>query len=44
VDVGHDRAWDPVGADKLVAVALMAAGWVLVTTLVAAAGRALNRA
>jgi len=44
VDIGHDRAWDPVGADKIAAVALMAAGWVLVTTLVAAAGRALNRA
>ena len=44
VDIGHDRAWDPVGADKVAAVALMAAGWVLVTTLVAAAGRALNRA
>jgi len=44
VDIGHDRAWDPVGWDKVAAVALMAAGWVLVTTLVAAAGRALNRA
>jgi hypothetical protein len=44
VDIGHDRAWDPVGGDKVAAVALMAAGWVLVTTLVAAAGRALNRA
>lgn len=44
VDLGHDKAWDPVGWDKVAAVALMAAGWVLVTTLVAAAGRALNRA
>jgi len=44
VDLGHDKAWDPVGWNKVAAVALMAAGWVLVTTLVAAAGRALNRA
>ncbi|WP_267593055.1 hypothetical protein [Carbonactinospora thermoautotrophica] len=43
VDIGHDKAWDPVGWDKAVALGLMAAGWVLATTVIAAAGRALNR-
>lgn len=43
VDLGHERAWDPVGADKAVAVLVMAAGWVLATTVVAGAGRALRR-
>ncbi|MET7423923.1 hypothetical protein [Dactylosporangium sp. NPDC005555] len=43
VDLGQERAWDPVGADKAVAVAVMAAGWVLATTVVAGAGRALRR-
>jgi hypothetical protein len=43
VDLGHDRAWDPVGADKAVMLAVMVAGWVLATTVVAGAGRALRR-
>jgi hypothetical protein len=43
VDLGHERAWDPVGADKAVAVLVMAAGWILATTVVAGAGRALGR-
>jgi hypothetical protein len=43
VDLGHERAWDPAGADKAVAVLVMAAGWVLATTVVAGAGRALRR-
>jgi hypothetical protein len=43
VDLGHERAWDPVGADKAAAVLIIAAGWVLATTVVAGAGRALRR-
>ncbi|GGN35729.1 hypothetical protein FHR83_006226 [Actinoplanes campanulatus] len=43
VDLGHDKAWDPVGADKAVTLAVMAAGWILATTVVAGAGRAINR-
>jgi hypothetical protein len=43
VDLGHERAWDPVGADKAVAVVVIAAGWILATTVVAGAGRALRR-
>jgi hypothetical protein len=43
VDLGHDKAWDPVGADKAVTLAVMAVGWVLATTVVAGAGRALRR-
>ncbi|WP_432993352.1 hypothetical protein [Dactylosporangium sp. CA-233914] len=43
VDLGHEHAWNPVGADKAVAVAVMAAGWVLATTVVAGAGRALRK-
>ena len=43
VDLGHERAWDPAGPDKAVAVLVMAAGWVLATTVVAGAGRALRR-
>lgn len=43
VDLGHDKAWDPVGADKAVALAVMAVGWILATTVVAGAGRALRR-
>nr|WP_221375392.1 hypothetical protein [Actinoplanes polyasparticus] len=43
VDLGHDKAWDPVGADKAVTLTVMAAGWILATTVVAGAGRALRR-
>ncbi|MER7005344.1 hypothetical protein ABT297_20170 [Dactylosporangium sp. NPDC000555] len=43
VDLGHERAWDPTGADKAVAVLVMAAGWILATTVVAGASRALRR-
>lgn len=43
VDLGHEHAWDPVGADKAVAVLVMVAGWILATTVVAGAGRALRR-
>ncbi|MBB2948239.1 hypothetical protein FB565_008022 [Actinoplanes lutulentus] len=43
VGFGHDTAWDPVGADKAVTLAVMTAGWVLVATVVAGPGRALRR-
>jgi hypothetical protein len=43
VDLGHEHAWNPVGPDKAVAVLIMAAGWVLATTVVAGASRALGR-
>ena len=43
VDLGHDKAWDPVGADKVVTLTIMAIGWVLATTVIAGAGRALRR-
>jgi hypothetical protein len=44
VGLGHDTAWDPTGTSKAVALVLIAAGWVLVTTVAAAAARSLNRA
>lgn len=43
LDLGHDKAFDPAGADKAVMLALMAAGWVLATTVIAGAGRTLGR-
>ncbi|TDC94483.1 hypothetical protein E1161_08115 [Saccharopolyspora aridisoli] len=43
VDLGHDKAWDPTGWSKAVALALIISGWVLATTVVAGAGRVLNR-
>jgi hypothetical protein len=43
VDLGHEHAWNPTGPDKAVAVLVIAAGWVLATTVVAGAGRALRR-
>lgn len=43
VDLGHDKAWDPVGADKAVTLTVMAIGWILATTVVAGAGRAIRR-
>ncbi|MEV6927821.1 hypothetical protein AB0M46_25430 [Dactylosporangium sp. NPDC051485] len=43
VDLGHERAWDPVGPDKVVAVLIMALGWILATTVIAGVGRALRR-
>src|SRR5262245_14808420 len=33
VDLGQERAWDPVGADNVVAVLVMAAGRILATTV-----------
>lgn len=43
LDLGHDKAFDPAGADKAVMLAVMAAGWILATTVVAGAGRTLGR-
>ncbi|MFI9554161.1 hypothetical protein [Nonomuraea endophytica] len=43
VSLGHDTAWDPVGPAKIVALVLTVAGWILVTTVTAAAARTLNR-
>ncbi|MEW9555152.1 hypothetical protein [Nonomuraea sp. NPDC050783] len=43
VSLGHDTAWDPVGPAKAVALALTVAGWVLATTIAAAAARTINR-
>ncbi len=44
VGLGHERAWDPVGADKTVTLVLLLSGWVFATTIIAAAGRAISRA
>ncbi|RZU49345.1 hypothetical protein EV385_1090 [Krasilnikovia cinnamomea] len=43
IDLNHEKAWDPIGIDKIVTLALLISGWVLATTIAAAAGRALNR-
>jgi hypothetical protein len=43
VDLGHEKSWDPSGVDKAVMIGLLLSGWIFATTLIAAAGRALNR-
>ncbi|MEV5895782.1 hypothetical protein [Nonomuraea fuscirosea] len=43
VDLGHEKAWDPLGMSKLVAMVLIMSGWVLTTTVIAAASRTLRR-
>ncbi|MFI6739133.1 hypothetical protein ACIBI9_39945 [Nonomuraea sp. NPDC050451] len=43
ISLGHDTAWDPTGWSKAVSLVLIVAGWVLVTTVAAAAARALTR-
>ncbi|WP_410663951.1 hypothetical protein [Amycolatopsis sp. lyj-84] len=43
VDLGQEKAWDPVGTDKVVAMALVVAGWLLATAVVAGARRLLSR-
>ncbi|MET0494660.1 MAG: hypothetical protein ABW000_16180 [Actinoplanes sp.] len=43
IDIGHDKAWDPTGADEAVMIGLMVCGWALATTIIGAAGRALHR-
>ncbi|GAA3472811.1 hypothetical protein [Nonomuraea roseola] len=44
VDLGHEKAWDPLGVSKLVTMVLVMSGWVLTTTVIAAASRTLRRA
>ncbi|WP_214109227.1 hypothetical protein [Acrocarpospora catenulata] len=43
IDLGHEKAWDPLGASKVVTMVLVMSGWVLTTTMIAAAGRTLRR-
>ncbi|MCP2164592.1 hypothetical protein [Goodfellowiella coeruleoviolacea] len=43
LDLGHEKAWDPVGADLVVTMTLTVAGWVLVTAFAAGAARTLKR-
>ncbi|MEV1001782.1 hypothetical protein [Nonomuraea sp. NPDC050202] len=42
-NLGQRTAWDPVGIDKGVAVALILSGWLLATAVIAGVGRLLNR-
>ncbi|MEV4711274.1 hypothetical protein [Micromonospora sp. NPDC049374] len=42
VNLGHENSWDPTGASKLVTLVLIVGGWILTTTIVAAAGRSLR--
>ncbi|MEU8004494.1 hypothetical protein AB0B66_25330 [Catellatospora sp. NPDC049111] len=43
VDLGHEKAWDVTGIDKVVMVTLLLSGWIFATTIIAAAGRAIRR-
>jgi len=43
VDLGQKHAYDPVGAGQWFSYLLIAAGWVLVSTVAAAAARVLKR-
>lgn len=43
LDLGHEKAWDVVGPSKAVMWLLTVSGWVLATTIIAAAGRTLRR-
>jgi len=43
VNLGYKGAWDPTGFSKVVMYILTFAGWILTTTVVAAAGRKLRR-
>lgn len=43
VDLGHERAWDPTGANKIVAMTLVISGWLLATAVVAGGRRLLSR-
>lgn len=43
VNLGHDLAWDPTGVSKVVMYALISSGWILATTIIAAASRTLRR-
>jgi hypothetical protein len=43
VDLGQKHAFDPAGAEQWLSYLLVAAGWVLVTTVAAGAARVLSR-
>ena len=43
INLGFKTAWDPVGISRIISFVLTVAGWVLTTTIVAAAGRSLRR-
>jgi hypothetical protein len=43
VSLGHDATWNPMGLAKVITMVLIVSGWVLVTTVAAAAARAFNR-
>ncbi|MFC5822198.1 hypothetical protein [Nonomuraea harbinensis] len=43
IDLGHEQAWDPIGISKIVMIVLVVSGWVLTTTIIAAASRTLRR-
>jgi hypothetical protein len=43
VDLGQKYAYNPVGAEQWLSYALIATGWILVTTIAAGAARTLNR-
>ncbi|MEV0380428.1 hypothetical protein [Nonomuraea sp. NPDC050643] len=42
-NLGHRAAWNPLGADKVVAVVLILAGWLLATAVIAGVGRVFSR-
>ncbi len=44
IDLGRQSAWRPVGSTEWVGYGLVAAGWILATTVVAGVGRSLKRA
>lgn len=43
VDLGQKHAYNPAGAEQWLSYGLVAAGWILVTTIAAGAARTLNR-
>ena len=43
VDLGQKHAFNPGGAEQWLSYALIAAGWLLVTTVAAGAARVLSR-
>ncbi|GAB2809219.1 hypothetical protein GCM10022221_03210 [Actinocorallia aurea] len=43
VDLGQERAFDPAGADQWFSFLLVAAGWILASTIAAAAARTIGR-
>ncbi|HVB42852.1 MAG TPA: hypothetical protein VNF47_09135 [Streptosporangiaceae bacterium] len=43
VDLGQKHAFNPAGAEQWLSYLLMAAGWIFVTTIAAAAARVLQR-